>query len=164
MFAVYVNPVIKEPDGVLCFKETYLPVEDFGDFCIMLDTVLDCYHSIAISSEIDSCRNCVMILTDNNTLKICVEPNYRFNCMNYVTLEEIKNKVDNAINKHITHICSRCGHTEDVCFDNLKEMSNEHRYLPDDWEEAQGSKLCPACAKEYRKILSDFLKNDSKDS
>lgn len=158
MFAVYANPVTKDSDGVLCFKDIYRPADDFYDFCLILDTILSHYHLSAISSEIDSRRNCVMIFTDDNALKICVEPNYYFNCMNYTTLEEIKSKVDDAINKRITHVCSRCGRTEDVCFDNLNDMSNHYGYLPDGWKEVEGNKLCSSCYKEYYDVLSGFMK------
>ena len=158
MFAVYVNPVTKDPDGTLCFKDCYPPANGFSDFCWMLNTILDCYHLSAIGSEVDSRRNCVMIFTDNNALKICVEPNYYFNCMNYTTLEEIKSKVDDAINKRITHVCSRCGRTEDVCFDNLNDMSNHYGYLSDGWKEVEGNKLCSSCYKEYYDVLSGFMK------
>lgn len=164
MFFVYVNPVTKDPDGILYFKDSYPPVEDFGGFCLMLGAILECYHVNAVSSEIDNRRNCVMILTDDNTIKICVELNYRFNCMDYVSIEEIKSKVDVAINKCITYVCSRCGCTEDVCFDNLEEMSSEYRYLPDGWKEVCNNNLCPSCAKEYRKVLSKFLENNSENS
>lgn len=158
MFAVYVNPVTKDSDGVLCFKDFYRPADDFDDFCLMLDTILNHYHLSAISSEIDSRRNCVMILTDDNALEICVKPNYYFNCMDYTTLEEIKSKVDDAINKRITHVCFRCGRTEDVCFDNLNDMSNRYKYLPDGWKEVEGNKLCSSCYKECCDMLSGFMK------
>ena len=158
MFAVYVCLAEIEPDGTLFLKDTLPPADNYNDFCWKLDVILDRYNLKAISSESDTRRNCVMILTDDDRRKICVEPNYYFNCMNYVALEEIKSKVDDAINKRITHVCSRCGCTEDVCFDSLTDMSNHYEYLPDGWKEVQGNKLCSSCCKEYRDMLSGFMK------
>lgn len=164
MFAVYVNPVTKDQDGVWYFKNSYRPADDFDDFCLTLDTILNHYHLSAIGSEIDSRRNCIMIFTDGNALKICVEPNYYFNCMNYITLEEIKSRVDDAINKRITHVCSRCGRTEDVCFSSLKDMSNDYEYLPYGWKEVHGNKLCFSCYKKYYGVLFGFMENNLKNS
>lgn len=163
MFAVYVNPVTKDPDGVWCFRNSYRPGDDFDDFCLTLDTILNHYHLSAIGSEIDSRRNCVMIFTDSNALKICVEPNYVFACMDNMSLEEIKDRVDEAVNKRITHVCSRCGCAGDAHFSSLEEMALNYRYtLPDGWEMGGESwknyKLCPSCYKEYRDMLSGFMK------
>ena len=164
MFAVYICPSEVEPNGNFFSKRPLPPADNYDDFCLTLDTVLNHYHLSAIGSEIDSRRNCVMIFTDGNALKICVEPNYYFNCMNYITLEEIKSRVDDAINKRITHVCSRCGRTEDVCFNSLKDMSNDYGYLPDGWKEVDGNKLCSSCYKERYDVLSVFMKNNLKNS
>ena len=165
MFAVYVNPVTKDPDGTLCFKNSYPPADDFDNFCMTLNTIFDCYHLSATSSEIDYSRNCVMILTDDSSLKICVEPNYAFACMDNMSLEEIKGKIDDAINKRITHVCSRCGCTGETHFNNLNEMALNYNYryiLPDGWgnggERWRNYKLCSSCYKEYCDMLSGFMK------
>lgn len=164
MFACCMCLAQVEPDGSYYMKNEVPPADSYEEFCQYFDIILKRYNINAIGSEIDTSRNCVMILTTDKTRKICVVPNYFFNCMDGVSLEEVKQKVDDAICLRIVHKCIRCSYIEIVHCDNVREMAHRYNDLPDGWMKVYGGKLCPSCAKEYRKVLSKFLKNDSENS
>lgn len=164
MFACCMCLAQVEPDGSYYMKNEVPPADSYEDFCHYLDIILKRYNINAVGSEIDTSRNCVMILTTDKTRKICVVPNYFFNCMDGVSIEEVKQKVEDAIRFRIVHKCIRCGCIEIVHCDNVREMVRRYNDLPDDWMKVYGGKLCPSCANEYRKILDKFLKNNSGNS
>lgn len=166
MFACYMNLARTTPDGISLVSQVGKSIDTYEDFCYMLDSIVKYYNLTIDHSEVDTKRNDVIIYTNNTALNIFVEPNYSFVWMDNVSLEEMKQTIDRIICMCITHKCVRCGQIEIVRCKDLKEMAchSDYNDLPDGWMRVYGGKLCPSCAKEYRKILDKFLKNDSKNS
>lgn len=166
MFAVYIYLARPMPDGNYLMVPVGTPVDTYEDFCYMLDSIVTHYSLTLGYCEIDTHRNGVIIHTNDEAMKIFVTPNYCFNCMNDISLEEIESKIVTAISMRIVYKCTKCGYIEVVRCKDLKEMARLSGYndLPDGWMRVYGGELCPSCTKEYRKFLDKFLKNNSENS
>lgn len=166
MFACYMGLAELMPDGTFLMSQIGRATCTYEDFCYMLDSIVKHYNLTIDHSEVDTKRNDVIIYTNNTALSIFVEPNYSFAWMDNVSLEEMKRTIDGIICMRIAHKCAKCGQIEIVHCKDLKEMAchSDYNDLPDGWLRVYGKKLCPSCAKEYRKFLDRFLKNDSENS